>query len=184
SDSSEFLGAPDSLITRDQAFLHISNFTELPTVIEKGRLLGYAHLPDEWLDRPDKMDDDTRQTLEARAAAVKSYVDDRFKSDEDAARDADFPGEDELEGGPKTAEAPDPDPIPSSQLLSEVHFSPDLSPEQRTKLEAVVSKHPDAFSLDGRLGHYDSQVKVPLQPDSKPVSQPPFPSSPEKRGII
>ena len=90
----------------------------------------------------------------------------------------------EAERGCKTAEVPDPDPISTLDLLSQVNFSPDLSPEKRAELEAVVLKNKDAFGLDGRLGHYDAKVRVPLRPDAKEVSLPPFPVSPEKRAAV
>ena len=79
---------------------------------------------------------------------------------------------------------PDPDPIPSSELLSQVNFSPDLTPEQRQQLEQVVLENADAFGLNSRLGHYDAKVRIPLRPDAKEVSLPPFPVSPEKRAAI
>ncbi len=90
----------------------------------------------------------------------------------------------ELQGGPKTAEVPDPDPILKSELLKEVKFSPDLTKEQKTLLEEIVLKKHKAFGLDGRLGHYNAQVKIPLCSDAKEVSLPPFMVSPEKRAVI
>ena len=68
----------------------------------------------------------------------------------------------ELSGGPKTAEVLDSDPIPSSTLLLQINFSLDLTPDQRSKLEVVVLEHAEAFGLDGRLGHYDAKVQIPL----------------------
>ena len=79
---------------------------------------------------------------------------------------------------------PKPDPVLEANLLSQVNFSPDLTPEQRKELEEVVLKNKEAFGLDGRLGHYDAKVKIPLRPDAKEVSLPPFPVSPEKRAAI
>ncbi|KAF8747127.1 hypothetical protein RHS01_11440 [Rhizoctonia solani] len=35
------------------------------------------------------------------------------------------------EGGPKTAEVPDPEPVPSDRFLQEVNFSEHLTPNQR-----------------------------------------------------
>ena len=69
-------------------------------------------------------------------------------------------------------------------LLSQIKFSTDLTPDQRIKLEAIVLENADAFGLDGRLGHYDAKVHIPLRPDAKEVSLPPFPVSPEKRAAI
>lgn len=86
----------------------------------------------------------------------------------------DPPGSEGVGSIPKTAETPE-DPIPSSQLLQEVHFSDELSEDQRKILEKVVLKNSNAFGLDGRLGTYDKiKVEIPMQPDAKPVSLPPF----------
>ena len=38
--------------------------------------------------------------------------------------------------------------------------------------------------MNGRLGHYNAEVKIPLRPGAKEVSLPPFPVSPEKRAAI
>ena len=38
-----------------------------------------------------------------------------------------------------------------------------------------------SFGLDDRLGHLDAKVQIPLIPGVKPISLPPFPSSPAKR---
>ena len=35
-----------------------------------------------------------------------------------------------------------------------------------------------------RLGHLDAKVQIPLNPGAKPISLPPFPSSPAKREVI
>ena len=65
-----------------------------------------------------------------------------------------------------------------------VHISPDISSEQRKELEAVVLKHEQAFGLDGQLGLYECQVKIPLRLGAEEISLPPFPVSPEKRQAL
>ncbi|KLO04778.1 hypothetical protein SCHPADRAFT_840218, partial [Schizopora paradoxa] len=97
----------------------------------------------------------------------------------------DPPNSDSVEGGPKTAEAP-PIPCESDQLLEEINFSPDLTPEQLKLLQEVVLKNSDAFGLNGKLGHYDKTfVEIPLKPNAQPISLPPFgSSSPEKRKVM
>ena len=67
-----------------------------------------------------------------------------------------------VEGGPKTREVPDYSPIPKEQLLSEVHFGENLSPEQKRKMEEIVLKHQKAFGLDGWLGNYAADVEISL----------------------
>ena len=180
-----FFGAPSSLIQRDDPFLQITNFTPHPVTIQKGRLLGWGNDPSTYLDSPTNKSEEELVKLEAHSQAIKAIVSDLLDKPTDATSGQEEEGlEGELEGGPKTAEVPDPDPIPASDLLSQVNFSPDLSPEQRAELEEVVLKNKDAFGLDGRLGHYDAKVTVPLRPDAKEISLPPFPVSPEKRAAI
>ena len=41
-----------------------------------------------------------------------------------------------------------------------------------------------SFGLDDWLGHLDTKVQIPLIPGAKPISLPPFPSSPAKQEII
>ena len=41
-----------------------------------------------------------------------------------------------------------------------------------------------SFSLDDRLGHLDAKVQIPLLLGAKPISLPPFPSSPAKKEEI
>ncbi|QRW26675.1 Retrotransposable element Tf2 protein [Rhizoctonia solani] len=88
------------------------------------------------------------------------------------------------EGGPKTAEVPDLERIPSEQLLEEVQFLEHLTREQRLKLEAIVRKNELAFGLNGRLGNYDAQVEIKLRPGTKEISLAPYSASPAKREVI
>ncbi|GAB1528059.1 hypothetical protein RhiTH_011250, partial [Rhizoctonia solani] len=88
------------------------------------------------------------------------------------------------EGGPKTAEVPDLERIPSEQLLEEVQFLEHLTREQRLKLEAIVRKNKLAFGLNGRLGNYDAQVEIKLRPGTKEISLAPYSASPAKREVI
>lgn len=39
----QFFGSPDTLISSEQPFLHISNFSDSPIVISKGQIIGRAH---------------------------------------------------------------------------------------------------------------------------------------------
>lgn len=89
-----------------------------------------------------------------------------------------------VEGGPKSAELPDPDPIARSDLLEAVDIPTHLSPEQRTRLEKIIVKNEQAFGLDGRLGEYQAKVTIPLKPDAKEVCLPPYAASPAKREVI
>ena len=84
--------------------------------------------------------------LTAHSAAIKTIVNDlldRPNPAQSGQEEEELEGE--ADGGPKTAEVPDPDPISTADLLSQVNFSPDLTPEQRLELEKVVLGNKDAL---------------------------------------
>ena len=89
-----------------------------------------------------------------------------------------------VEGGPKTAELPDPDIIPSEQLLDEINFSDQLTSEQCKCLENVILKHELAFGLEGRLGNHDAKVQIKLKPSTKEISLAPYSALPAKKEVI
>lgn len=190
----------DALISSERPALHVANFSKHPMIIPAGQLLGKAFNPNKWLDRTENMGKTalTKAVTHARfirllmesngsldvlshlvqGQTVSSAVQDLITSrGKDTVED---PSTTEpLEGGPKTGEPPE-EIIDESQLLKEVDFSNHVSDSQRSVLEQVVLRHKLAFSLNGRLGHYNAKVEVPLKPNSTPVSLPPFPSSPAK----
>ena len=88
-----------------------------------------------------------------------------------------------MEGGPKTAETPE-EFIPANQLLKEVDISPNLTSTQRDQIRCILKAHEDAFGLEGRLGHYDEEVDIPVIPNTKPISIPPYQASPANREVI
>jgi hypothetical protein len=59
-----------------------------------------------------------------------------------------------------------------------------LIPDKQQHLKQVLTSNKVAFRLDDRLGHLDAKVQIPLVPGSKPISLPPFPSSPVKQEVI
>ncbi|KEP45716.1 putative Transposon Tf2-1 polyprotein [Rhizoctonia solani 123E] len=74
--------------------------------------------------------------------------------------------------------------IPARRLTKEVHFSEQLTAEQRNKLEEIVRKNELAFGLDGRLGTHDPQVEINLRPNTQEISLTPYSASPAKREVI
>lgn len=88
-----------------------------------------------------------------------------------------------MEGGPKTAEMPE-DSTSLIQLLNKVDISPNLTPVQVQQLQKIPEQRKEAFGLEGRLGHYEEEVSIPLQPNTKPISIPPFQASPANREVI
>ena len=91
--------------------------------------------------------------------------------------------ENPLEGGRKSYENNE-DLITSDHLIEELDINPELPANKRHLLEQVLKSNQLSFGLDDCLGHLDAKVQIPLVLNSKPISLPPFPSSPAKREII
>lgn len=173
-------GCPDSILTSEHPFLHISNFSNSPVRIHEGQSLGIRHNPRNWLDR---VGHDQNDVCIVHAKLVQTLA--KALSHDQSSKNPNPPNSDPVEGGPKAAETPE-DPIPTGILFEVLHLSPELTPLQKEAIQRVVLKNITAFSVDGRLGHYDNtMVDFPMKSDAKPVSLPPFgASSPEKRRII
>ena len=93
---------------------------------------------------------------------VRSRAEITSKAQRNAAGLAEDPGEEPIEGGPKTAEVA-VEEVSSAQLLSEIHILPDLTEAQQKEVEHVVRSHQTAFRLDGRLGNHPGLVNIPLR---------------------
>ncbi|THU99643.1 hypothetical protein K435DRAFT_658571, partial [Dendrothele bispora CBS 962.96] len=162
--------------------------------------MGLCHNPDTWLDKVHRLDPDSQQrTLaytgllrrlvesdcigKATSTLIQSSSEVTSKAQRNANGEDDPSASEPLEGGPKTGEVA-VEEARSTQLLSEVSISPDLTKIQRHRLEDVIIANSAAFGLDGRLGHYDEKVEITLKPNSQPVSLPPFPASPANREVI
>lgn len=82
--------------------------------------------------------------------------------------------DDKLEGdenwGPKSTAIPE-DPVsrPVSEL---VNLRPDIPVDICPRLEKVFQKNAQAFGVDGRLGHIDTNVLIPLHPSTTPTLLP------------
>lgn len=182
SYTNDIFAAPDSIITEDQPYLQVSNFSERPIRISSGQPLARLRDPEQYLDKDCNIDTQTKKEYEAYAALVRALTQEQgFSSAHD-----DFPhrkGDEPVEGGPKVAENP-PEEINKSDLFSQVKLSPDLTKDQTNRLKRVIEKNESAFGLDGRLGNYPAKVKIRMKENAKPVSLPPFPQSPAKREVI
>ncbi len=169
----------DSIISQRLPTLHIANFSPNPIRIQKGEIVGIGHDPRLWLERWNgniPMDQDKRYQ---HALAVFSLLKEVKK-----AHLTEETGDEPVEGGPKTSEAPNPDPIKKEDLISAVDIPAHLTKDQRRRLERVVMKSWKAFGLDGRLGEYHAKVRINLWPDAKEVSLAPYLASPAKRETI
>ena len=196
-------GCADTLIDRKLPFVFISNFSKKPVLISAGQVIGQGHDPSTWLDSEGKFTKDQREAINMHANLLRTVINtegtsmsknpftqtvrSKVKTLHDASRrdySADEPlAEPALEGGPKTAGMPD-ELVPSIQLLNEVDISSNLTQAQTNQLQKILEQHKEVFGLEGRLGHYEEEVSIPLLPDTKPISIPPFHASPANREVI
>ncbi|KAG8731420.1 hypothetical protein FRC11_004213 [Ceratobasidium sp. 423] len=149
--------------------------------LQGGEVIGFMHDPRKYLAHASDLSEEDKDNFTKYVNLVKAIA--RRKAEEKPSS-----YEEELmkspEGGPKTAEAPDPEIIPEKQLIQEIHFSEQLTKEQRRELEDIVQKNNLAFGLNGRLGTHDAQVEIKLRSDTKEISLTPYSASPAKREII
>ena len=97
-----------------------------------------------------------------------------------------FPNKDEEDKllGPKTAEVPKSEMLPSSSLTSILDISPDAPPEIWHKVSKLIEKHQDVFGFNDRLGNPAVEAKVDTVPGTHPISLPMYGASSQKREVI
>jgi hypothetical protein len=171
----------EAMLPSEKCSVLIANSSRKPLKVSFGEVIGELKDPRKWLDTP--RNNPLGSELVRAANSVTSLLTNLTKrpSEDDLLEHEHLPG---VHGGPKTAETPELEPVPSSRLLQEIKFNPQLTPEERSALEKVVLNHEKAFGLDGRLGDYPAQVEIRLRPGEKPVSMRPYDASPMKREII
>ena len=173
---------PNSLIDQQYPYLHVSNFSKTKVTISVGQPLARKISAKSQLNDSSSVEASQLQSCQSTVLAINAIAKELgFKSNHD-----NYPhivGDEPLEGGPKMAEVP-PEETPKAELLKEVNFSSDLSAEHRERLEKMILRNEKAFGIDGRLGHYPAKVQIRLQPETKPVSLPPFPQSPANREVM
>ena len=184
-ETSDVLAAPFTWITSDNPILPMANPGERPLYIREGEIVGKLADPSLYLDNPDES---SSAKYVASAETIKAIIMGSLK-DQDLASTSGPPPvvsdsklEDEETWGPKTTAVPEE---PSSGPVSElVTLGPDIPPEILPKLEEVLQRNARAFGVDGRLGHVDAKVSIPLRPGAQPVSLPMYGASPAKREVI
>jgi deoxyuridine 5'-triphosphate nucleotidohydrolase len=172
----------DSIITPEVHHIHVINDMDTPIHFQEGDPIGTLE-PLTVLDEdPPK---DMVAGIETFTLMISSVLR-KVKEDKPEPQEQEY--EDslpDLPSGPKTAEVPEIQDIPTKELLSSLDFNPRLSPARKKALERVVLKNHLAFSLDGRIGKYsDIKYAIKLVDDATPVSLPPYHASPEKREAI
>src|SRR6202453_345676 len=197
--------APDSLICKKDPTLQVSNFSLAAVTVQVRQVLGKARNPDNWLDRRNKYSEDALQHMETHAQLIRrlaatgtpnpklgvlvlsntatSQVPAALQPLSSYHTEEDPLAEEPLEGGPRIYEVAE-DSVSGSHLLEELDINPELPPSKRLRLQQVITSNQSAFGLDDRLGRLDARVQIPLVPGAKPISLPPFPSSPAKREVI
>ena len=88
-----------------------------------------------------------------------------------------------VEGGPKVAELSE-DLVDSKRLIEVLDINPELPAVERDRIQEVIVKNHQGFGLDDRLGHLDHAIHIPLKPEAKEISLPPFHASPANREVI
>jgi len=136
---------PDSIVQKNEPFLQISNFSSRPLRIQKGEVVGLLHDPRDWLDRWNSANESVNLS---HAKAVRTFIEELKHKEE---TQPEVESQEPIEGGPKTAEVPEMEPIPADDLLKVVDLPKHLDNDQRTRLEDVLRRHERAFGLDGRL---------------------------------
>ena len=196
---------PDSMILRKNPKLHVANFSATSVTVQVGQILGIGHNPYSWLDRIGKYSPKNQQKIHAHAKVVRTLAEDRTPDlglgfpkrvttvasevkDLLPMRKIDLEEEDicsepPLEGGPKVAELSE-DPVDSERLVEALDINPELPADKKKEIQDVIIKNQQAFGLDNCLGHLDQTIKIPLKPDTKEVSLPPFHASPTNQEVI
>ena len=172
----------DSIITAETTHVHVINDMDTPIHFQKGDSIGI-------LEPLSILDQDPPKDMVSGISQFTFMIDSilqKVKEDKPEPKEQDY--EDslpDLPSGPKTAEVPEIQDIPTKELLSSLDFNPRLSPSQKKALEKVILKNHGAFSLDGRIGHYSNiKYEIKLTEGATPVSLPPYHASPEKRDAI
>src|ERR1700683_1540369 len=197
--------ALDLLICKEDPALQVSNFSSMAVTVQVGQVLGRARNPDNWLDRCNKYSKDALQHMGTHAQLIRrlaatrtpnpklgvSVLSNTATSQAPAALqplssyhiEDDPLAKEPLEGGPKIYEVAE-DSVSGSRLLEELDINPELPLGKRLCLQQVIASNQIAFGLDDRFGCLDARVQIFLVPGTKPISLPPFPSSPAKREVI
>lgn len=185
TDTTDILAAPFTWISSDNPVLPIANPGLRPLYIREGEIVGRLADPSSYLDRPSE---EELPKYAASAEAIKAIITGTLR-EQDLAKATGPPTEvqdskleEEENWGPKTTAVPE-DPVtgPVSEL---VNLGPDIPSDILPRLEKVLQKNASVFGVDGRLGHVEAKVTIPLHPGSSPISLPVYGASPAKREVI
>ncbi|TFY54605.1 hypothetical protein EVJ58_g8762 [Rhodofomes roseus] len=176
SDGTFLLTTP-TLVDSSHLYVPVTNPTDRPYMIREGEVLGPLHTPETYFAASDP-------DLFAHAQTVQTLIRGSVESrpSEESSTTKETSTEDQW--GPKTAELPDWENYPSSEMEKLLDIGPEWPPEQRERLVSMLQSNQAAFAFDGRLGQNPTEVEIKLQADSKPISLPMYSASPAKREVI
>jgi len=150
SESADIMAAPFTWINANNPILPMANLDTRLLYIREGEIIGRLADPSRYLDNPDET---TRPRYIASAEAIKAVIMGTLK-DQDLAHTTGPPNEaldskleEEDSWGPKMTAVPE-DPLhgPVSAL---VNLEPEIPIKVLPKLEGVLQKNAEAFSVDG-----------------------------------
>src|SRR5260370_34318853 len=126
------------------AQIPVANFSPHPHIIQLGEVLGVAQNLCSWLDEPSAR-------AKAEAKKMAAFID---KPSQDWGKTKPSLGWEEEEEliGPKTAEVPESETLPSSNLATILGVSPEAPPEIQCRVKELIRKHQGAFSFHNSLG--------------------------------
>ena len=76
----DIYAARDSLITKENPILQVSNFSTTAITIQVGQILGKARNPDNWLDQPNRHSEDALRQAEAHVKLIRKLANIRTPS--------------------------------------------------------------------------------------------------------
>ena len=172
----------DSIISKEQEHITIHNPSDTPIRLLNGERLGKVL---DLLVLDEKDNPEFSSEINCFTCFTKAVMQ-SFKSPS-SEKEEQHHAKSQLKQpvGPKTAEVPEFEDIPKESLIAALDINPCLNPRQKKALEKVLIKNHKAFSLDGRIGHYDKlKYEIKLKEGTQPISLPPYHASPEKREAI
>ena len=135
----------DSILQADSLFIHISNNTDAPINLQASDIVGTV-VNDGFYDQTPPIDSSQVDTFFNLVNPIlRKKETEEIEPEEQQYQDK----QPDLAYGPKLAEIPDYEEVPTKELLSSLDFNPKLSDSQKKALEQVIFKNRKAFSLDG-----------------------------------
>ena len=144
----------DAIVNKSGGVIMVHNPTDCPITIGKGEIMGNAL-------STDTLDEAVEKEIEEQVHKYAYFTRTLMKSMkqqclEHTTKETKYAEEQpDQPPGPKTAEVPEFEDIPKSQLIESLDINPKLDKNQRYRLEKILKTNHQAFSLDGRIGKYE-----------------------------